>query len=153
MQNPIELLQSGFLLHCFPGTCTLFGTVFHILPILLPLFSPCKWSIADWASLGWQFRFLHIPKSIIASKSLKKIPLSLISHISSLKSQILLLASRFSLLVSSFSFLLMFPKCLFPRHNGQIKYVLPWWQRTSGMWGKHTGRVIGFVKIQNHKIT
>ncbi len=86
MENPIELLQSGFLLQCFPGTCTLFGTVFHILPILLPLFSPCKWPIADWASLGWQFRFLHTEKIIPGPKSLKKFQLSLLSHVSYLAS-------------------------------------------------------------------
>lgn len=141
MQNSIELLQSGFLLQCFPGTCTFFGAIFHILPILLPLFSPFKWPIADWASLGWQFRFVHIPKSIMASKSLKK------------SSFFLNLNSLLVLLVFRFSSLLMFSKCLFPSHNRQIKHVLSWWQRTSGMWGKHAGRVIGFVKIQNHKIS
>lgn len=139
MQTPIELLQSGFLLHCFPGTCTFFGAIFHILPILLPLFSPCKWPIADWASLGWQFRFLHIEKIILGPKSLKIFQLSLLSQVSCLMSHISLQS--------------VFSKCLFPSHNRQIKHILSWWQRTSGMWGKHAGRVIGFVKIQNHKIS
>jgi len=30
------------------------AAIFHIVPIFLPLFSPCKWLVTGYANFGWK---------------------------------------------------------------------------------------------------